>query len=38
MEKPWKEEPKHKQEPRKPYNRPAMVEYGRILDLTRGAG
>jgi hypothetical protein len=36
MDKPRKEE--REREPRQPYNRPAMVEYGRILTLTRGAG
>ena len=36
MDKPRKEE--REGEKRLPYSRPAMVEYGRILTLTRGAG
>jgi len=34
MEKPRKEE----REPRLPYNSPSMVDYGRIVKLTRGSG
>jgi hypothetical protein len=36
MDKRQKEE--RERELRQPYSRPAMVEYGRILNLTRGAG
>jgi len=36
MEKPRKEA--REREPRLPYASPSMVEYGRILSLTRGAG
>jgi len=34
MEKPRKEE----RESKLPYNSPSMVDYGRIVSLTRGAG
>jgi len=36
MEKPRKEE--RERGSRLPYSSPSMVEYGRILSLTRGAG
>jgi len=36
MEKPRKEQ--HEPEFRLPYTSPSMVDYGRIVSLTRGAG